>query len=92
MKAGRWIYIGIGAAAAGAMFAAAMLLMNINERKHEALESYVEVARLTEDTIDPAVWAGISPANTTRSSARPKWHPRNSAAASLTHGWSATRA
>jgi nitrite reductase (cytochrome c-552) len=56
MKAGHWIYFGIGAAAAGVAFAAAMLLMNINERKHEALESYVEVAKLSEDTIDPAVW------------------------------------
>ncbi len=56
MKAGRWIYLGIGAAAAGATFAAATLLMNINERKREALESYVEVARLTEDTVDPVAW------------------------------------
>ncbi|HOK45363.1 MAG TPA: ammonia-forming cytochrome c nitrite reductase subunit c552, partial [Bryobacteraceae bacterium] len=56
MSAKPRIYILIGAAAAGAAFAAAMLLMNISERKQEARERYVEVVRLTEDTVDPAVW------------------------------------
>ncbi|MGE5569938.1 MAG: ammonia-forming cytochrome c nitrite reductase subunit c552 [Rhodospirillales bacterium] len=56
MNAQHRIYVVIGAAAAGATFASVMLLMNINERKQEARERYVEVARLTEDTVDPAVW------------------------------------
>jgi nitrite reductase (cytochrome c-552) len=56
MKTGRWTYIGTGAAAAAATFAAVTLLMNIAQRKREAREVYVEVAPLTESTIDPAVW------------------------------------
>lgn len=34
----------------------AALLLNVAERKREAKEHYVELVKLTEDTIDPAVW------------------------------------
>src|SRR5262245_9165471 len=32
------------------------LLFNIQDRKHEALEHYVKLENLTEDSIDPALW------------------------------------
>lgn len=56
MKPGRWTYIGSTAAVAAAAFGVTMLLMNIDQRKREARVSYVEIAKLTEDTVDPAVW------------------------------------
>ena len=34
----------------------AALLVNISERKEEARNAYVELARLTEDDTDPAIW------------------------------------
>jgi nitrite reductase (cytochrome c-552) len=39
-----------------AIAAVAALLLNIAERKREAREHYLELVRLTEDTIDPAEW------------------------------------
>lgn len=56
MKSNRWTYIGLSAAVAVATFLVTMLLMNIGDRKQEARQSYLEIARLTEDTIDPAEW------------------------------------
>lgn len=56
MKSSRWFYIGLGAAAAGAAFLAALLLVNVNERKREARDTFVQVTALTEDTQDPAEW------------------------------------
>lgn len=56
MKSNRWTYIGLSAAGAVATFLVTMLLMNIGDRKQEARQSYLEIARLTEDTIDPAEW------------------------------------
>jgi nitrite reductase (cytochrome c-552) len=56
MKSNRWTYIALSAAVAAATFLVTMLLMNIGERKQEARQSYLELARLTEDTIDPAEW------------------------------------
>ena len=34
----------------------AALLLNVTERKHEAKERYVQIVKLTEDTVDPAEW------------------------------------
>jgi nitrite reductase (cytochrome c-552) len=33
-----------------------LLLFNVNERKREARETFVEVAKLSEDTVEPAEW------------------------------------
>jgi nitrite reductase (cytochrome c-552) len=46
------IVVVVAAAVAGV----AALLLNIAERKHEAKTHYLELVRLTEDTIDPAEW------------------------------------
>jgi nitrite reductase (cytochrome c-552) len=56
MKSNRWRYIALSAAVALATFLVTMLLMNIGERKREARQSYLELARLTEETIEPAEW------------------------------------
>jgi len=56
MKSNRWTYIGLSAAVAVATFLVTMLLINIGQRKQEARQSYLELARLTEDTVDPAEW------------------------------------
>jgi len=56
MKSNRWKYIALSGAVAVATFLVTMLLMNIGERKQEARQSYLELARLTEDTIEPAEW------------------------------------
>jgi nitrite reductase (cytochrome c-552) len=56
MKSNRWTYIGLSAAVAVATFLVTMLLMNIGERKQEARQSYLEIARLTEETAEPAEW------------------------------------
>lgn len=52
----RWKYIVLCGAVAAATFAVTMLLMNVRERKEEARTTYVSVANLTEDTVDPAEW------------------------------------
>lgn len=41
---------------AAATFGIVALLMNINERKHEAQQHYLKLVELTEDSIDPAEW------------------------------------
>lgn len=46
----------IAAASAVATALVAALLVNISERKDEARNAYVELATLTEDDTDPAVW------------------------------------
>jgi nitrite reductase (cytochrome c-552) len=43
-------------AVAVAAFLAAMLLMNVAARKQEARQTYFELVRLTEDTVEPAEW------------------------------------
>jgi nitrite reductase (cytochrome c-552) len=43
-------------ATAAVTYGVVALLMNINERKQEARQSYLKIADLTEDTINPAVW------------------------------------
>lgn len=49
----------VGAVAAAG---AALLLVNISERKHEGQNPYFRVVELTEDTVDPAVWGKNFPA------------------------------
>jgi nitrite reductase (cytochrome c-552) len=39
-----------------ATFLLTLLLMNVRERKQEARETHLELARLSEETIDPAEW------------------------------------
>ena len=56
MKSSRWTYITLSAAVAAATFLITLLLMNVRERKQEAQQTHLELARLTEDTIDPAEW------------------------------------
>ena len=56
MKSSRWTYIALSAAVAAATFLITLLLMNVRERKQEAQQTHLELARLTEDTIDPAEW------------------------------------
>ena len=41
---------------AAATFGIAALLMNIRERNRESRSAYVPVVRITENTLDPAVW------------------------------------
>jgi nitrite reductase (cytochrome c-552) len=48
------LVIATTSAVATALMAA--LLVNISERKEEARNAYVELARLTEDDTDPAIW------------------------------------
>jgi len=50
----RLIGVAIVSAAATALVAA--LLLNVAERKREAKERYVQIVKLSEDTIDPAEW------------------------------------
>ena len=52
----RTIYAALIALTALATFGITALLMNISERKQEALLTYVPVVSLTEETIDPAEW------------------------------------
>ncbi|HEX8984920.1 MAG TPA: ammonia-forming cytochrome c nitrite reductase subunit c552 [Bryobacteraceae bacterium] len=52
----RWSYVAAGVLVGAAAFGIAMLLMNVRERKQEARTTHIEVARLTEVTLDPAVW------------------------------------
>jgi nitrite reductase (cytochrome c-552) len=56
VKSSLWKYLGVSAAVALATFLVTALLMNISQRKQEARQSYLEIARLTEDTVDPAEW------------------------------------
>src|SRR5258707_14693731 len=52
----RWLYAGTVLGVAGVTFLLTGLLMNIQERKHEAQEHYLKLADLDENTIDPEVW------------------------------------
>jgi len=56
VKSSRWTYISLSAAVAAATFLITLLLMNVRERKQEAQQTHLELARLTEDTVDPAEW------------------------------------
>ncbi|MGD0201462.1 MAG: ammonia-forming cytochrome c nitrite reductase subunit c552 [Bryobacteraceae bacterium] len=56
MKPRRWTYLALSAAAAAATFLVMMLLFNVRERRQEARLTHVEVARITEDTVEPAEW------------------------------------
>ncbi len=49
-------YIALTAAASAATFGVTMLLMNIGERQQEARQTYLPLAYITEDTVDPAEW------------------------------------
>ena len=61
MKSTRWTYIGLSAAVAAATFAVTLLLMNIRQRKEEARQPYLSLAKLTEDTVEPAEWGKTFP-------------------------------
>jgi nitrite reductase (cytochrome c-552) len=56
MNAYRWKLIAIAATAALVTVLVALLLVNIMQRKQEALQTYVPIANLTEDTVEPAEW------------------------------------
>ncbi len=57
----RSVYLILIAASAAAMFGVAALLMNIRERKEEAQFTYLPLAHITEDTVDPAEWGKTFP-------------------------------
>jgi nitrite reductase (cytochrome c-552) len=52
----RLLYLGTILVTAAATYGIVALLMNINERKQEAKQQYLQLVELTEDTIDPAEW------------------------------------
>ncbi len=52
----RTLYIALIVAVAAATFAVAMLLVNVSERRQEARQTYFPLAKMTEDTVDPAEW------------------------------------
>src|ERR1043166_2740947 len=52
----RIIYFGVVLIAAAAAAGAVYLVNNIQDRKHEALEHYVMLEKLTESSIDPELW------------------------------------
>jgi nitrite reductase (cytochrome c-552) len=56
MKSSRWTYIAIICGTALATFLITMLLVNVGERKREALQTHFDLVKLTEDTVDPAEW------------------------------------
>ncbi|MBL8292471.1 MAG: ammonia-forming cytochrome c nitrite reductase subunit c552, partial [Bryobacterales bacterium] len=49
-------YLVLIAGAAVATFLVAALLMNITERKQEATQTYLPLANITEETVDPEEW------------------------------------
>ncbi len=53
---GKGAYIVVIVITAIVTYGIVALLMNINERKHEAQQHYVKLVDLTEKTIDPAEW------------------------------------
>jgi nitrite reductase (cytochrome c-552) len=59
-RRGRWrrrlLYLGTILVTAAATYGVVALLMNINERKQEAKQHYLEIVELNEDIIDPAEW------------------------------------
>ncbi|HEX6985987.1 MAG TPA: ammonia-forming cytochrome c nitrite reductase subunit c552, partial [Planctomycetaceae bacterium] len=54
---GKGPLIAVAAMAAVTAFAVIALLMNIAERKQEARQPVFRVVELTDDTVDPRVWA-----------------------------------
>ncbi|MBM3813345.1 MAG: ammonia-forming cytochrome c nitrite reductase subunit c552 [Acidimicrobiia bacterium] len=56
MKNSRILYITLIAGVAVATFIVTGLLMNITERKQEAQQTYLPLAHIHEDTVDPAEW------------------------------------
>ena len=56
MRSSRWTYIALSAAVASVTVLVTLLLVNISERKQEGRQAYLELARLTEDTIEPGEW------------------------------------
>src|SRR4051812_3644308 len=56
MESSRWKHIAIIASTALVTVLIALLLVNIFERKQEARQTYIPIANLTEDTLDPAEW------------------------------------
>lgn len=52
----RWPYVATILVFAGLAYGIVALLMNINERKHEAQEHFLKLVDLTEETVDPAEW------------------------------------
>ena len=52
----RCVYFGVLLTTAGLAILVTYLLTNIQDRKHEALEHYVKLENLTEDSIDPLLW------------------------------------
>ena len=56
MKKALLIYGVLIAVTACATFLVAALLLNIRTRKEEGKQSYIALAELTEETVDPAVW------------------------------------
>ena len=53
---GRLLYLATILLTAAATYAVVALLMNINERKQEAKQHYLQIVELNEDSIDPAEW------------------------------------
>lgn len=56
MSRSRTTYLVLIAAAAVGTFLIAALLMNITERKQEATQTYLPLAHITEDTVEPEEW------------------------------------
>lgn len=56
MKSSRLLYILAIALTAVATFLIVALLMNITQRKQEATQTYLPLANITEDTVDPEEW------------------------------------
>jgi len=55
-KKHRWLYALTVLVTAAVTYGIVALLMNINERKHEAQQHYLKLVELTENSIDPAEW------------------------------------
>jgi len=56
MSLPRTTFLVLIAAAAVGTFLIAALLMNITERKYEATQTYLPLANITEETVDPEEW------------------------------------
>ncbi len=56
---GKYIALSLGVAVV--TFLLTMLLLNIRERKEEAKHPYLELTRLSDDTVDPTEWGKIFP-------------------------------
>ncbi len=56
MQASRNTYVVVIALTAVATFGITMLLMNVRERKDEAMQTHFEIVKLDESVVDPAGW------------------------------------